>query len=251
MSSPGSGSAQAVDRALVAARFVAALDSHDLARVADALRADAVWRQPDGSEAKGREAILASLGKRATRLTQEGPLRVTRGTEVAYVCQEGLADAAETSDGSRAARIDVIDVDATGRVGTWLTVGGVGAAAPQSGSEADALQRYVEHVGRGDAQAVLQLFGSACGVEDPVGTPIHAGRAAVEKFYESGLAAITGTQLLGPPVVSPGVAAVPFRVELDLGGRSLALEDIDVMRFDDDGLSSSMRPFWGRGNRHE
>ena len=115
----------------------------------------------------------------------------------------------------------------------------VASAAPEAAAQ-----------GRADAEAALELFAAECSVEDPVGTPVHIGRDAVEAFYRTGLAAITGTQLLGVPVVaSEGPGAIAFRVELQLGDRAIALEVIDVMGFDEAGKFTSMRAFWGRDNR--
>ena len=112
-----------------------------------------------------------------------------------------------------------------------------------------ALAQYVERVGRADAEATLLLYSGECDVEDPVGTPVHRGRAAVETFYRGGLSAITRTSPLSAAVVSGNVGAIAFRVELALPDRAIAIEVIDVMTFDDDHLFTSMRAFWGRVNR--
>ncbi|MCB9627254.1 MAG: nuclear transport factor 2 family protein [Sandaracinaceae bacterium] len=231
----------------VAGRFVAALAARDEASLRELLAADATWVRPGKPDCVGTDAVFTAFRVTADKVQQDGPLRVTRGSEVAWPSREGGAE----NDPGRA-RVDIIDVNGDGRVQTWTTVSDDRSEAAQaSGAPArrQALAQYVERVGRADAEATLLLYSGECDVEDPVGTPVHRGRAAVETFYRGGLSAITGTSPLSAAVVSGNVGAIAFRVELALPDRAIAIEVIDVMTFDDDHLFTSMRAFWGRVNR--
>lgn len=244
-----SDGAAALTPAGVAADFANALMRDDWTAVAAKLAPDATWLIAGKPPLVGVDDIVDRLREHvrkgsAPRL--DGPLRVTRGSEVAWPSRER---ARITNDTNEASRVDIVDVDTVGRVRTWTTVL-TGSPAVETEARAAALLAYVERVGRADSEAVLTLFAADCSVEDPVGTPVHAGRDAVETFYRSGLAAITKTTLLGPPVVaSAGPGAIAFRVDLQLPDRAIALEVIDLMSFDDTGKFTSMRAFWGRDNR--
>ncbi|MBK7155106.1 MAG: nuclear transport factor 2 family protein [Sandaracinaceae bacterium] len=233
----------------VAESFASALVRDDWTAVAAKLAPDATWTIAGEAPVHGRDDItdrLREYVRKGSAPRLDGPLRVTRGTEVAWPSRERARFSNETGD---AARIDIVDVDAAGLVRGWATVL---TGSPTEGTQARsaALLAYVERVGRADAEAALELFAGDCSVEDPVGTPVHQSRAAVEAFYRGGLGAITGTTLLGPPVVaSEGPGAIAFRVELQLPDRAIALEVIDVMSFDAAGRFTSMRAFWGRDNR--
>jgi steroid delta-isomerase len=249
----------AVDIAAAAGALVAALHAGDPGAVGRALSSDARWTRPvahvsEGADVvQGRDAIVRAVEHDAAVVSQDGPLRVTRGTEVAWPSRErraGAGDAPETP------RIDIVDVDASGLIVNWTTLRGAAnastaEASARTGDNARraALEQYVTRVGRADSEAVLTLFAPECDVEDPVGTPMHRGRAAVEAFYRTGLASITATTPLGPAVVSGNVGAIPFRVDLQVGDRALSLEVVDVMTFDAEHRFTSMRAFWGRTNR--
>lgn len=235
--------------ASAAEAFAEALGRDDWAAIAAKLAPDASWTIAGESPLMGRDDIVDRLRehiRKGSAPRVDGPLRVTRGSEVAWPSRER---ARTSNDTNEAARVDIVDVGPEGLVRAWATIltGSPTVGTEQRGA---ALLAYVERVGRGDAEAALELFAAECSVEDPVGTPVHAGRDAVEAFYRGGLGAITGTRLLGPPVVSnEGPGAIAFRVELQLPDRAIALEVIDVMGFDGAGKFTSMRAFWGRDNR--
>ena len=229
--------------------FAEALGRDDWAAIAAKLTPDASWTIAGEAPLVGRDPIVDRLRehiRKGSAPRVDGPLRVTRGSEVAW---PSIERARTTNEPTEAPRVDVVDVDDAGLVRAWTTIltGGASAATEERGA---ALLAYVERVGRGDAEAALELFAAECSVEDPVGTPVHVGREAVETFYRGGLGAITGTTLLGPPVVgTQGHGAIAFRVELQLPDRAIALEVIDVMGFDPAGKITAMRAFWGRDNR--
>ncbi|WP_328396038.1 nuclear transport factor 2 family protein [Nocardia sp. NBC_00416] len=106
-----------------------------------------------------------------------------------------------------------------------------------------AVRRYLATVADGSAKEIAALYAEDATVEDPVGTPAHQGRAAIEKFYGALESVRTTTELLDIRVAGDN-AAFGFRVVTDTGDRTLTIEPIDVMTFDDDARITSMRAYW-------
>lgn len=48
-----------------------------------------------------------------------------------------------------------------------------------------AVRRYLDTVANGSAKDIAALYTDDATVEDPVGSPPHIGRAAIEKFYSA------------------------------------------------------------------
>ncbi len=111
------------------------------------------------------------------------------------------------------------------------------------------LTRYLERVGRRDVEGVVALMSEDVSVEDPVGGPegTHVvGRDEVERFFRRGFAYSRPTPLATGPIRTTGghEAAMPFLLQLDLGGRRSELDVIDVVTFDDAGRIRRLRAFW-------
>ena len=111
------------------------------------------------------------------------------------------------------------------------------------------MQRYLERVARQDVDGVLALFTDSISVEDPVGGPPGTrvvGREAVGRFFRKGFARTRPSPRLTGPIRATGgdEAAMPFVLRLDLGGRRLEIDVIDVMAFEPDGRIRSLRAFW-------
>lgn len=111
------------------------------------------------------------------------------------------------------------------------------------------MRRYLELVGRHDAAGVVALLADDVSVEDPVGGPegTHVvGRDRVERFFRKGFAYSRPAPRSTGPIRTTlsGQAAMPFVLELDLGGRRCALDVIDEMQFDDAGRITVLRAFW-------
>jgi Nuclear transport factor 2 (NTF2) domain. len=108
------------------------------------------------------------------------------------------------------------------------------------------MQRYVERVDAGDIEGILALYAEDAKVEDPVGSTPLRGIEAIAAFYRQGLGTLQVSAALTGPVraTCDGQGAVPFRVVF--GGR--ALDVIDVMAFDAQGLIRSMKAYWSEVN---
>jgi len=107
---------------------------------------------------------------------------------------------------------------------------------------------YVDGFARADAEAIAELFADNATVEDPVGTPIKAGKAEILEFYRFSMSTGAKLELLGDPRCAGDGVAFPFAVKLNHDGAQMVIEVIDTFRFDDAGKVTEMRAFWGPGN---
>lgn len=108
---------------------------------------------------------------------------------------------------------------------------------------------YVAMVDSGDIEGILALYAEDALVEDPVGSPPLVGIEAIAGFYRDGLGrANARAELTGPVRVAGRSGAMPFRVDLDWGGRPCSIQVIDVMEFDEQGRIRSMKAYWGEGD---
>ncbi|SFR91658.1 nuclear transport factor 2 family protein [Sphingomonas jatrophae] len=109
-----------------------------------------------------------------------------------------------------------------------------------------ALQAYVDRTNAGDADGLLALFAPDAVMEDPVGTPIKQ-RAEMAQLFRDGAAYGARIDLIGPPRGSHGAeAAIAFDVRFTPpGSPRLLIRSLDVCTFDEDGLITSLRGFWG------
>ena len=106
---------------------------------------------------------------------------------------------------------------------------------------------YVQAFEVGDADAVAKLFAPDARLEDPVGTPPIAGRAAILTFYRAAMDQGAKLRLLGPVRLAERHAAFAFSVTT-VGPPAVDIDVIDVFAFDDQGLIMAMSAFWGPSN---
>lgn len=110
-----------------------------------------------------------------------------------------------------------------------------------------AVNAYVDAFAKGDPDAVVKLFAEDATVEDPIGTPIQKGHAAIREFYARSMQ--TGAKLsLDTPVrTAEGYAAFAFSVKLNMGGEKI-IQVIDTFKFNEAGKVVEMRAFWSPEN---
>lgn len=111
-----------------------------------------------------------------------------------------------------------------------------------------AVRTYVESYNRGDLDGIIRIFAADAKVEDPVGSPIRQGHAALREFFAVGVDAGAKLFLDGPVRCADRYAAFPFHVELTWDGASTRIDVIDVFEFDDSGTVAYMRAFFGPAN---
>ena len=109
-----------------------------------------------------------------------------------------------------------------------------------------AMQAYIDNYNRDDLEGVVGLYADEATVEDPVGTPVKAGKAAIRDFYKFAMTTGARLSLAAPIRASHGnSAAMAFDVKLEYQGSRMIIRVIDVMSFDANGRFTSMRAYWG------
>jgi len=110
-----------------------------------------------------------------------------------------------------------------------------------------AMQAYIDNYNRDDLEGVVGLYADDATVEDPVGTPVKAGKAAIRDFYTYAMTTGARLSLVAPIRASHGnSAAMAFDVTLNMPQHgSMVIRVIDVMSFDANGKFASMRAYWG------
>ncbi|AZG45975.1 nuclear transport factor 2 family protein [Gordonia insulae] len=103
--------------------------------------------------------------------------------------------------------------------------------------------QYLRTIGNGGSADIATLYADDATVEDPVGSEVHVGRAAIEKFYGALDGADCEAELLSLRVAGD-TAAFHFRVTTRTVDQTIVVEPIDVMTFDDDAKITSMRAIW-------
>ncbi len=109
-------------------------------------------------------------------------------------------------------------------------------------------QRYVDALVASDLEGVLALFAEDATVEDPVGTPIKAGRDELAAFYQVACDSVVAGQLLGTPRFAGAEVAFPFEITITSNDSTMRMEIIDVFTFDESGKIRGMRAYWGPSN---
>lgn len=111
-----------------------------------------------------------------------------------------------------------------------------------------AVEAYIEAYGRGDLDAILDVFADDATVEDPVGSPLLVGKDAIRGLMGQGVAMGAKLELQGAVRCAANYAAFPFVVALDIEGRPTRIEVIDIFTFNDAGKVIEMRAFFGPEN---
>ncbi|TXH99388.1 MAG: steroid delta-isomerase [Rhizobium sp.] len=110
-----------------------------------------------------------------------------------------------------------------------------------------AMQAYIDLFNVSDAAAIADLYADDATVEDPVGTELKVGKAAIADFYQMSVKTGAKLKLAAPIRASHGnSAAMAFDVELNMPQGHMIIRVIDVMTFNEAGKFTSMRAFWGK-----
>jgi len=110
------------------------------------------------------------------------------------------------------------------------------------------MARYVERVNAADAAGIVALFAEDATVEDPVGTPLVRGRAALEAFYDDAVTRDLSLRILSGPHGSFGnsaAMAAEVTVTPPRQGRC-RIRLVEIQTFDEQCRITSMRAFWGK-----
>ena len=114
------------------------------------------------------------------------------------------------------------------------------------------VEEYLRAGREGDREAWLGLFADDATLEDPVGTEVHAGRAALEAFYDETMGSTEGLDNeLHELRVAGNTAAFLFTLRIDWRGRRYEVSPIDVLEFDEAGKIIRMRAHWATSDMKE
>ncbi|GAA1033323.1 MULTISPECIES: nuclear transport factor 2 family protein [Amycolatopsis] len=102
---------------------------------------------------------------------------------------------------------------------------------------------YARRLEAGDAAKIAELYAEDATVEDPAGSAVRKGRAAIAAFY-SELDGLALTAELLTVRASGDTAAFHLRVITTTEEFVSSIEPIDVMTFDEHGRITSMRAIW-------
>ena len=80
--------------------------------------------------------------------------------------------------------------------------------------------KYVERVNAGDADGVVALYADGATIEDPVGSPPRADRAAITELYRNAVATNVRLKILAGPFGSFANAAAASRSAAPTHGNS-------------------------------
>jgi len=109
-----------------------------------------------------------------------------------------------------------------------------------------AMQAYVDRTNAGDAEGLIALFAPDAYMEDPVGTPLKY-RDEMAAFFRDGVIYGAHIVLDGPIRGShANEAAMSFEVRFTPpNSPRMLIRSLDVCTFNQDGLITSLRAFWG------
>lgn len=108
---------------------------------------------------------------------------------------------------------------------------------------------YIRGLNEKDLEGILSLYADNGSVEDPVGSQVISGMDNLRKFYNGAVNIDLNLTRTGAVRVAGMEAAFPFQLRMEVEGKLMKTDIIDVFRFDKDGKIVSMRAFWGPSNR--
>ena len=115
----------------------------------------------------------------------------------------------------------------------------------------NAVDSYLRGLNKQDLEGILSLYAENGTVEDPVGSDIVSGMAGLREFYGGAVTYDLKLTRTGAVRIAANEAAFPFELEMELNGKMMKTEIIDVFRFNEEGKIESMRAFWGPSNQVE
>ena len=112
------------------------------------------------------------------------------------------------------------------------------------------VESYIRAFNARDLDAVAAIYADDGTLEDPVGSEIHQGKAAIRAFYEQYRGQRSFLQLTGDFRYAADGVAFSFFCYLGDEADPTVVQITDTFRFDADGRVREMRAFWGQANIH-
>jgi len=107
---------------------------------------------------------------------------------------------------------------------------------------------YMREMTAGNLEAVTDLYAEDAILEDPVGTEVRNGKAAITEFYSGALQSEILLERTGPVRVASNEVVFPFRCEFNSPDGPVAIDIIDHFILNENHKVISMRAFWGEYN---
>ena len=104
------------------------------------------------------------------------------------------------------------------------------------------VEKYMQAVSTDNIELIKEIYADNATVEDPIGSPVKAGIAAIVEFYNS----FSGVKLKLTSKPRCAGNSVAFTFNAQMGPTTL--EIIDVFEFDSAGKVVSMKAYWGPEN---
>lgn len=113
----------------------------------------------------------------------------------------------------------------------------------------NAMQAYIDALNNKDIEGIISLFAKGGTVEDPVGSVIEEASVGLRRLV--GGVPPDATFTLDTPIRTShdcSGAAFAMTVKLNLDGKEMTIHSIDVMQFDENGLITEMKAYYGTSN---
>ena len=114
----------------------------------------------------------------------------------------------------------------------------------QAADKIAVVEKYMQAFANNDMNLIREIYAENATVEDPVGSEVRHGMAAIVEFYEQGFSAGATLELTGPARCAGNAVAFPFCVRVG----AMKVHVIDVFEFNSAGKVASMRAYWGPEN---
>lgn len=117
-------------------------------------------------------------------------------------------------------------------------------------SKSRSVEKYISALNAQDLDGIVALYAEDATVEDPIGTPILTGKVEIRKFYSKTTSIKLNASLLGDVRMAGDFVAFPFVITLPSETGQMRIEVIDTFKFNEQGLITEMKAYWGEENCH-
>lgn len=112
------------------------------------------------------------------------------------------------------------------------------------------VEKYMSALNAQDLNGIVALYAEDATVEDPIGTPMITGKNAIREFYGKATNIKLNVTPLGDVRIAGDFAAFPFAISLPCETGQMRIEVIDTFKFNEQGLITEMKAYWGEDNCH-
>ena len=114
----------------------------------------------------------------------------------------------------------------------------------QAADKIAVVEKYIQAFANNDMNLIKDIYAEDATVEDPVGSEVRHGIAAIVEFYQQAFGAGAKLELTGPARCAGHAVAFPFCVNVP----GMKIHAIDVFEFNSGGKVVSMKAYWGPEN---